>query len=175
MRGPSLGLDSGAVVVVPYDPRWPEIFRAEAARILAEVREPGLILEHTGSTSIPGLPAKPVLDILGGYHDSSTLPALIRGLQRAGYVHRGQQGIPGREFFRRGDPRSYHLHLTQVGSNFWIDHMTFRDQLRDHAELRDAYGELKLLLAERHPRDREAYIEGKTAFVLRVLRDARSR
>ena len=165
----SLGLESGTVRLVPYDERWPGLFQAEAARIVATLAPLELVVEHTGSTAVPGLTAKPVLDILAGYKDPAILLALITGLQRAGYLHRGPQGIPDREFFRRGNPRSYHLHLTQVGSQFWSNHLSFRDHLRTDSALRDSYAALKLQLAARHPNDREAYIEGKSEFVRAVL------
>ena len=165
----SLGLESGVVRVVPYDPQWPALFRAESSRIGLALVPLSLELDHTGSTAVPGLAAKPVLDILAGYVDASLLPDLIAGLQSAGYEHRGNQGIPERQFFRRGHPRSYHVHLTQVGSQFWRDHQMFRDRLREHAALRQAYAALKRELAARHPRDREAYIEGKGSFVRDVL------
>jgi GrpB-like predicted nucleotidyltransferase (UPF0157 family) len=172
---PALGLQSGTVVVVPYDPRWRELFVEEVGRIRAGLGAIDLVLEHTGSTAIPGLAAKPILDMLAGYHASTALPDLIYALQEAGYQHRGPQGIPEREFFRRGDPRSYHLHLTRIGSAFWSDHLAFRDRLRADPALRDEYAALKTELAGRHPRDREAYIEGKTAFVRRVLALAQGR
>jgi GrpB-like predicted nucleotidyltransferase (UPF0157 family) len=98
------------------------------------------------------------------------VPAYIGVLKAAGYVHRGEQGIPGREFFRRGIPRSYHLHLTAIDSAFWRDHLTFRDRLRADEDLRDAYAALKRELAARYPRDREAYIAAKEPFVKEVLR-----
>ena len=133
-----------------------------------------LALEHTGSTAVPGLAAKPIIDILAGLESENARAAAIAALQRAGYSHRGEQGIPGRDFFRRGEPRQYHVHLTLVGSAFWDDHRTFRDWLRTHAAVAMEYAALKQQLAERHPADREAYIAGKTAFVERVLRAARS-
>ena len=85
-------------------------------------------------------------------------------------MHRGEQGIPGREFFRRGNPRAYHLHLTAIDSTFWRDHLAFRDRLRADNSLRDAYAALKRDLAARFPRDREAYIEAKGPFVSDVVR-----
>ena len=91
-------------------------------------------------------------------------------LTAAGYVHRGDQGIPGREFFRRGNPRAYHLHLTAIDSPFWREHLTFRNRLRADEALRDAYAALKHDLAARFPRDREAYIEAKGSFVNDILR-----
>ena len=174
---PSLGLESGVVRLVPYDRAWAALFVAEAARlraIVADSRLDALVLEHMGSTAVPGLCAKPILDILVGAPEGASPGSYIDPLERAGYVHRGPQGIPGREFFRRGEPRAYHVHLTRVGSTFWCDHLLFRDFLRAHADVRDEYGRLKQSLAARHPRDREAYIEAKGPFVRDVLRLARN-
>ena len=164
-----LGLESGIVRVAPYDQAWPRLFAAESARLHDALGGLPLVLEHTGSTSVPGLPAKPVLDILAGVAAHDPLAPYVAALVDAGYVHRGEQGIPGREFFRRGEPRAYHIHLTHVGSSFWRDHLAFRDYLRAHAEVRDEYARLKQELAVRFPADREAYIEHKGPFVRRVL------
>jgi GrpB-like predicted nucleotidyltransferase (UPF0157 family) len=165
-----LGLESGVVRLVEYDPAWPELFRLETVRIAGALAPLTLRLEHVGSTAVPGLAAKPVLDILADYDGSVDLPAIIAGLQRAEYLHRGEQGIPGREFFRRGQPRSYHVHLTAVGGDFWREHLDFRALLRSDPQTRDAYAALKRDLASRFPRNREAYIEGKTPFVREALR-----
>jgi GrpB-like predicted nucleotidyltransferase (UPF0157 family) len=170
----SLGLESGTVRVVPYDSKWPTLFAAEAEALRQRFALEGLplVIEHTGSTAVPGLPAKPILDILAGYPPGAALPPYISALTGAGYVHRGEQEIPGRDFFRRGNPRAYHLHLTAIDSAFWRDHLAFRDHLRADNTLRDAYGALKRDLAARFPRDREAYIAAKESFVNEVLRDA---
>jgi GrpB-like predicted nucleotidyltransferase (UPF0157 family) len=171
-----LGLESGRVRLAPYSDAWPALYAAEIAR-MTQVLEVGgvrLVFEHTGSTAVPGLAAKPIIDILAGLTDEKGRNAAIAALQSAGYVHRGEQEIPGRDFFRRGDPRQYHVHLTRVGSAFWHDHRTFRDWLRTHADAAAAYMALKRDLAARFPADREAYIEGKTAFVEGVLREARA-
>ena len=165
-----LGLESGIVRLVDYDPRWPALFQAEAARLDSVVAPLSITLQHIGSTAIPGLCAKPVLDILAGYDDPARLEDSIAALAAAGYVHRGERGIPGREFFRRGTPRAYHIHLARRGGAFWQDHLRFRDALRADATLRDGYARVKRELAAQFPTDREAYIEGKTSFVLDVLR-----
>lgn len=167
----TLGLESGIVRLEPYDPAWPDLFAAEADRLQKLFAAAGLVVtvEHTGSTAIPGLAAKPILDILGGYPERTPVTEYINVLTAAGYVHRGEQGIPGREFFRRGNPRSYHLHLTPIDSRFWLDHLTFRNRLRADKALRDAYAALKHDLAARFPRDREAYIEAKGPFVNGIL------
>ena len=167
----SLGLASGTVRVVPYDSTWPAHFAAEAEELRQrfEVAGLALVLEHTGSTAVPGLAAKPILDILAGYPAEADLAAYIGVLTEAGYTHRGEQEIPGREFFRRGNPRAYHVHLTAIESGFWRDHLTFRDRLRSDDALRDAYAALKRDLAARFTRDREAYIGAKASFVNEVL------
>jgi GrpB-like predicted nucleotidyltransferase (UPF0157 family) len=166
-----LGLASGTVRVVPYDPAWPDLYSAEAGRITAVLRRNGLdiALEHTGSTAVPGLAAKPVLDILAARTTAVPREVAISAIKTAGYQYRGDQGIEDRDFFRRGDPRQYHLHLTLDGSSFWHDHRAFRDYLRTHPETASEYARLKLDLAARFPNDRESYIEGKTAFVRAVL------
>jgi len=134
-----------------------------------------IVIEHTGSTAVPGLAAKPILDILAGYPQGEDVSPYIRTFVEAGYVHRGEQEIPGREFFRRGDPRAYHVHLTTIGSDFWKDHLAFRDSLRADSSLRDRYAALKQELATQFPRDRESYISGKESFVKEVLANSASR
>lgn len=171
-----LGLESGRVRLVPYSDTWPALYAAEIARItqLLEAAGVRLVFEHTGSTAVPGLAAKPIIDILAGLADEEGRDAAIAALQAAGYTHRGEQEIPGRDFFRRGDPRQYHVHLARVDSSFWHDHRTFRDWLRTHPDAAAAYMALKRELAARFPADREAYINGKTAFVMGVLQEART-
>lgn len=170
-----LGLESGVVRLVPYDPAWPDLYAAEVARLEPILRSHGVALsfEHTGSTAIPGMAAKPVLDILAGRRSDAERATAIVALQAGGYIHRGEQEIPGRDFFRRGDPRQYHIHLAAIESAFWRDHRTFRDYLRAHPDAAAAYETLKRELAARHPRDRERYVDGKAAFVQAILEAAR--
>jgi GrpB-like predicted nucleotidyltransferase (UPF0157 family) len=166
-----LGLESGTVRVVPYDPVWADLYGAESARLATFLAAHGVsvVIEHTGSTAVPGLAAKPIIDILAGRHDDGRRDRYIAALEAAGYSYRGEQGIPGRDFFRRGEPRKYHVHLTRIGSPFWKEHLAFREYLRAHPEASAAYATLKHELAARHPRDREAYIDGKTEFVREIL------
>jgi GrpB-like predicted nucleotidyltransferase (UPF0157 family) len=171
-----LGLESGVVCVVPYNSAWPELFRLEREAIDAALRKNGIIaaIEHIGSTSVPGLAAKPILDTLVGVDDASDFAKAITTVQEAGYIYRGEQGISGRHFFRRGIPRQYHIHLIVRDSELWRDYLSFRDHLRAHSRRAKEYSELKYALAERYPRDRESYIEAKTDFVKRVLKEASS-
>jgi GrpB-like predicted nucleotidyltransferase (UPF0157 family) len=172
-----LGLESGIVRVMPYDSRWVGLFAQEAERIRESLAAANLVvvIEHMGSTAVPGLSAKPIVDILAGWHHVEELSRLIAALQDVGYTYRGEQGIPGRQFFRRGDPRQYHLHLAQFRGSFWQDHLAFRDLLRADDGVAGAYASLKDMLAQKYPRDRQAYIDGKTAFVHEMLRQAKAR
>jgi GrpB-like predicted nucleotidyltransferase (UPF0157 family) len=165
----SLGLPDKQVLVVPYDPAWPTLFVAERDRLTAALAGLPMQVEHMGSTAVPGLAAKPILDLLAGYPAGADVAPYIEAMVRAGYVHRGPQGIPGREFFRRGQPRAYHLHMAEAGGDFWRAHLAFRDALRAAPALRDAYAALKHELAARYPNDRPSYIDGKTEFVLQVV------
>ena len=167
----SLGLESGEVRVVPYDRAWPELYAAEIARLetILLPRGVSLVFEHTGSTAVPGLAAKPVLDILAAPRVEAKRAPIIAALQAAGYSYRDEQGVAGRDFFRRGVPRQYHIHLTSLNSAFWRDHLTFRDYLRSHPDAAADYAALKLELAAKYPRDREAYIDGKAPFVDAIL------
>jgi GrpB-like predicted nucleotidyltransferase (UPF0157 family) len=166
-----LGLHAGTVRVVPYNLEWPELFAAERQRLehVLAAHSLSLAIEHTGSTAVVGLSAKPVLDILAGWTSEDQRHSAITALQTAGYAYRGEQGIPERDFFRRGEPRQYHVHLARIDSRFWKEHRAFRDYLRTHDDVAAAYGALKRALAERYSNDRAAYIEGKTAFVEDVL------
>jgi GrpB-like predicted nucleotidyltransferase (UPF0157 family) len=168
MHPEPLGLESKTVRVVDYDARWPALFVAEAGRIAEFVSSAGLpplVLEHVGSTAVPGLAAKPILDIAAGRKPDSPATLYLPALEAAGYTYRGDGGLPGRDFFRRGEPRTHHVHLVEYGGPHWRRYLVFRDALRSDPDLLKAYEHLKHGLAARHPHDREAYIHGKTAFV----------
>ncbi len=169
-----LGLEAGAVRLVEYDPRWPALFAAERQRILEQGSALELRLEHVGGTSIPGMCAKPVLDIAAGRPRGSSAADYVAALEQAGYEHRGERGVPGRLFFCRGRPRAYHVHLVEEDGPLWRDYLAFRDHLRADAEAARLFGELKRVLAVRFPRDREAYMTAKSAHVEDVLRRAQA-
>ncbi len=170
----SLGLESGTVRVVEYDERWPALFLAESQRLREACQPLPLHFEHVGSTAVPGLCAKPVLDILAGHPRGTSVDEYVAHLERAGYEHRGNAGIPDHQFFRRGQPRAYHIHLVEKGGRLWKEYLAFRDSLRANAAVARQYRDLKQALAARFPRDREAYIQGKAAFVAEVIRHPRS-
>jgi GrpB-like predicted nucleotidyltransferase (UPF0157 family) len=171
---PPLGLEPGVVRLVEYDERWPALFAVELQRIAWECGTLPLRLEHIGSTAIAGMCAKPVLDIVAGRPQARSVSDYAAALKRAGFTHRGERGVPGREFFCKGDPRAYHLHLVEADGPLWKDYLSFRDYLRAHAEAAGEFAALKRLLAARFAGDREAYMHAKSARVLEILRLARA-
>jgi GrpB-like predicted nucleotidyltransferase (UPF0157 family) len=171
----SLGLEPGVVRLVEYDALWPALFAAERRRIRDQWGTlPALSLEHVGGTSIPGMCAKPVLDMAAGQPRGASTKDYVAALERAGYEHRGERGVPGRQFFRRGQPKAYHVHLVEEGSPLWRDYVAFRDYLRAHAEAARRFADLKRGLAVRFPEDREAYTNAKSPHILEILRLAGS-
>jgi GrpB-like predicted nucleotidyltransferase (UPF0157 family) len=166
----ALGLEPGVVRLAEYDDRWPALFIAEQGRIREHCDSLTVRLEHVGGTSIPGMCAKPILDIAAGRPGGSSTRDYVAAFARAGYEHRGERGVPGREYFRRGQPRAYHLHLVEEGGPLWCGYLAVRDYLRAHAEDARRFAELKRRLAARFPDDREAYMHAKSAHVRDILR-----
>ena len=160
------------VVIVPYSAEWPRLFATEADRIRRALALPGLPIEHIGSTSVPGLAAKPIVDLAVQVPDPvGAVPAL----QRLGYVARGEFGLPGRQFFTLGDPVTVHAHLVAPGSPHWSAWVLFRDAIRRDATLCDRYETLKRELAVRHAGNRPAYTAAKSDFINRVVEAERAR
>lgn len=171
-----LGLTSGTVTVIPYDARWVALFD-EASLELASALGPAILaVHHVGSTSVPGLHAKPILDILVSIPDFPRGLALVPRLASLGYEFRPTEEIPDRHYFRRlrGNVRTHHLSLAEPSSHHHRVTIAFRDALRASPSLVAEYGALKLRLARKFPRDRQAYIDGKTEFVTRVLAESPS-
>lgn len=168
-----IGLVRGHVELAPYDPEWRRCFEAEKARLQAAIGPYVLEIQHVGSTSIPGMLAKPILDIAVAVASFEAARVCIPPIEELGYEYRGENGIPRRHFFVKGDPRTHHLHVNELGSVAWENHVLFRDALIRDPVLAEAYAALKVDLARRYPTDREAYTEGKALFIQRVLAQAR--
>jgi GrpB-like predicted nucleotidyltransferase (UPF0157 family) len=170
----AIGLERKRVRLVQYDARWPELFAAEEALIRRVLHGVRCDIEHIGSTAVPGLDAKPVLDVMLGLASLRAPMAVLTALANAGgYDHRRDDPLPDRLFFAKEshDLRTHNLSVCALGSRFWTDHLRFRDALRADAELRRAYSSLKHALAARYPNDRIAYTDGKNAFVASALAD----
>ena len=162
------------VRVVPYDPAWPALFEAERVRLL-EVLAPWLAgpIEHVGSTAVPGLIAKPVIDIMAGVRSLDASRGAIAEVERLQYQYWPYRCDVMHWFCKPGASfRTHHLHLVPHGSPAWQERIAFRDCLRDDATVAAKYAELKDDLARRYRRDREAYTEAKGPFIADVLKRA---
>ncbi len=171
-----LGCERHLVKLVPHQASWAELFRQEAERLRAALGDPVVRIEHVGSTSIPGVDAKPILDIVVAVWDMSEVVAFEQAVRPLDYLHQAENDQPGRLYFpkRLPDDRStHHLNITELDTECWFTHVAFRDYLREHPEACEEYRTLKLGLARRHPSDRVAYQEGKGPFIEHVLTLAR--
>lgn len=157
---------SDPIVVEEYDPRWPSRFLAWRNRLATELGPVAVRIEHIGSTAVPGLAAKPVVDILVAVPDVEDEAAFVPAIERAGVALRSRE--VGHRYFRPAGhrPRDVQVHVWSSGSEGERSHLLFRDFLRADRETRDAYAALKRSLAQRYRDDRIAYNEGKTAFIL---------
>ena len=151
------------VVVVPPDCGWRDAFEAEAARLRSILGENLVEIHQIGSTAIPSIAAKPIIDILPVVREIDRVDALAA----AGYRAWGEFGLPGRRYFTREEngKRTHNVHLYAVGNPEITRHLAFRDYMNAHPEEARAYGRLKEKLAREFPSDFEAYMDGKHAFV----------
>jgi GrpB-like predicted nucleotidyltransferase (UPF0157 family) len=167
-------MSEAAIHLASYDDSWPEQFERER-QLLARVLQPWLVgsIEHVGSTAVPGLVAKPVIDIMAGVAGLEESRDAFVAAAGAGY-----QYAPYRtevmHWFCKPDfsHRTHHLHLVPYESALWKERIAFRDYLRAHAEVAAEYAALKTELAEAHRHDREAYTDAKSPFVARIVRAA---
>jgi GrpB-like predicted nucleotidyltransferase (UPF0157 family) len=157
---------------------WAPAFELERARLEALVPGSFVAIEHIGSTAVPGLVAKPIVDILAGVASLDGVGSLIDRLCENGYTTSAEfnASLHDRKWLMRwrDGRRTHHLHIVAHAGAPWIDRLVFRDALRGDAELARRYAELKIALAARHQADREACTDAKVAFVLAVTQAARS-
>lgn len=162
------------VVVTQYNNAWDRMFVEEAAGIRAVLADELVEIHHIGSTSVPGLKAKPIIDIMPVVKNIERIDSYNEQMTALGYECMGELGMKGRRYFRKGgDNRTHQVHIFQEGNQEDIlRHLAVRDYLRTHAEEMMQYGELKETLAEQFPTDIEAYMDGKDAFVKELERKA---
>ena len=155
------------VSVVPHDPAWAEAFRLAEAELIGAFAPEPVVVHHIGSTSVPGLWSKPVIDILIEVAALAAAEQATPRLEALGYGAKGEYGIAGRRYFSRpasGRSLKVHLHAFAVGHEGIRRHLAFRDYLRAHPAIAGDYGELKRDLATRHADDRDRYQTEKAAF-----------
>ena len=163
------------VNVVAHNPAWKDAFEVEAAQLIRVLADLVVAVHHIGSTAIPGICAKPIIDILLEVEDIGRLDLETAKLEAAGYEAKGEFGIPGRRYFRKDDGRgvrTHQVHAFQTGDGHVDRHLAFRDYMIAHPESARAYGALKQLLAREHPDDIDAYMDGKDSYIKEQERNA---
>lgn len=161
-----------SIEISEYDASWPRMFEDLARRVRASLGCLVLRVEHIGSTAVPGLPAKAIIDLDVVIESAAELPLAIARLADIGYAHEGELGIPDRHAFvwPAGEAR-HHLYLLAEGAAELDRHIALRNALRQDRDLRDRYAKLKRELSESCSSDRAVYTRGKSAFIESVLRE----
>jgi len=164
----------GKIVIVDYDPQWPTLYKKEREEILNVIGNIALEIEHIGSTAVQGLGAKPIIDIMVAVSHLNDAEKCLEPLRNIGYeyVPEHEEEIPERRFFNKGRPpeeQHYHLHMVEIGSEFWKRHLLFRDYLRTNPNVAQRYNQLKKELASKYGSNREAYTKAKTSFIQSVV------
>ena len=163
------------IEVVPHDPDWSNQFKTEADKLGAILGQEVVAIHHIGSTAIPDIQAKPIIDVLVEVRDVEKVDGFNTEMTRQGYRPQGEFGIPGRRFFVKGpdEARTHHVHAFQTGYPEVARHVDFRDYMIAHPEEARAYSRLKETLAQRFPHDIEGYIAGKDGFIKDIDRKAK--
>jgi GrpB-like predicted nucleotidyltransferase (UPF0157 family) len=155
-----------------YNNAWPDVFNIEKEMLHTAIGQNNLVIEHIGSTAIPGLSAKPIIDIMVGLQDYVIAGDLVQGMSHLGYKYMAkyEDAIPDRKFFLKssGGERSHHVHMVQLNEEYWDRHMFFRNHLRGNEITRNAYQDLKTRLSNLDWKDRNQYALGKAAFIKAV-------
>lgn len=168
----SIGLRRGTVELKAYDPQWSALFDDEKKRLLEVFGDRIIAIEHIGSTSIPGISAKPIIDINVAVKLLDRIDDFISELPQMGYEYMPQRRFHDRQFFPKGsrERRTHHLNLTERASKSgWEDHLTFRNYLRDNEDARKDYETLKKKLAAEFSENREEYTRQKSNFIQSII------
>ncbi|WP_061860146.1 GrpB family protein [Priestia megaterium] len=163
------------VVIEKYTSSWALSFKEEQKFLRGIMSNKAISIEHIGSTSVKGLGAKPILDIMVGVRNLEEVDDFIEPLSNIGYEHVFHREFPNRRFFRKGLWRAgtHHLHIYKYESEEWNNNILFRDYLRKYTDIRDQYNQLKLKLAQKYTFDRVAYTEAKAPFITDVIQKAK--
>lgn len=165
----TIGLSRNHVQLLDHQAEWSSLFTNETGSIRAALNSPSLTVEHIGSTAIPGIYAKPIVDIAIPYTATEEAKKYTPLLEKIGYIYKGEEGVVGRFFYVKGseEKRSFYLHL--VSPDEFNRLISFRDALRSNPQLAKEYSELKQELAEKFTNDRKSYTQAKSQFIARIL------
>jgi len=157
------------VIVTAYNQDWKNQFESAAAEIRKVLGEECLAVHHIGSTSVQGMAAKPVIDLMPVVRDIKLIDGFNEEMAKLGFIAKGENGLPGRRYFQKGgDERTHHVHIYQEGNKEIARHLAFRNYLRENPRIAEEYGTLKKKLAKEYPYEIEKYIEGKEPLVVQI-------
>lgn len=160
---------SSSIEVVPYNSNWPTMFEQESALIQQALGANCILIHHIGSTSVPGLPAKPIIDMLPVVKNILEVDKATKAMESLGYVVKGEYGIAFRRYFQKGrNSRTHNVHVYEEGDPEINRYLKFRDWMRSHEDEARAYGNLKVELAAKFPHDILQYCNGKDTFVASI-------
>ncbi|PEX82623.1 GrpB family protein [Bacillus cereus] len=163
-----LGLPFGKVFLVPWTEEWEIEFIKEKQLIEEQIGEHILAIHHIGSTSIPHLSAKPIIDIAIELKDFKNGLKCIPRLKQLHYTYR-KDVLPERYYFNKGEPRTHQIHMYEQRNTYLIEQLSFRDYLKDHKTARMQYEQLKIQLSQTNPNNKHKYAEDKTSFIKYIL------
>ena len=162
------------ITLTSHNPTWPQQFEAEATTLTSIFGQNLSAIHHIGSTAVPGIQAKPIIDMMPIVWDIEQVDGLNEAMTECGYIHRGEHGIPGRRYFRKGSDQhhTHHIHVFQTGHPDIARHLLFRDYLRTYPDKAQAYDQLKTELAQQYRNDTVAYTAGKSDFIQTLDQEA---
>lgn len=171
----SIGLKRGTVELHEHNQNWSDVFEQEKLLLLNTFPDQIVEISHGGSTAIPNIPAKPIIDMFMAIPDLARAEDYREKLEALGYHYRGEEGAPGRILYAKGDEdnRTHHLNLVERGNDQWNAHILLREYYLAHPEVAQQYADLKTSLAKQYPDDRRAYGAGKKNFISNVIEKAR--
>jgi len=170
-----IGLERGKVNLLFYNSKWKELYKREEELLYSSIGNYVLDIQHIGSTSIPGILAKPIIDIAVGLKSLDLVKKIIKPLKSIGYQYLGEKGVTNRHFFVKGieKNRTHYLHVEKLGSKNWKNHILFRDYLLKNKEAAKEYSQLKRELALKYKNDRDAYLTEKESFIQKIIKRAK--
>ena len=173
--GGNIGLRRGTVALAKYDPWWPQEFEREKRKLQQLLQAAVIDIQHVGSTSVPNLAAKPIIDVMVGIRSLSGVTRLRGKLERTGYEYRANGSDNTQVLFAKGaeERRTHYIHITEYRGSFWNDHLLFRDYMRGNPDEAGLYEQSKRVLAAQHATDREGYTAGKRAYIDIVVAKAK--
>ena len=167
-----LGLKRGTVKLTANHRQWGKLYKTEKKKILLELKDLDVVIEHVGSTAVAGIMAKPIIDMMLGINNIKQNKLIYKKLVEIDYEDRGAQEVRGRRLFVKGpeEKRTHYLHITKTDSKFWKEHIIFRDYLKKDKKVRDEYNKLKIELAKKYSDNRKLYTEGKSNFIEKIIK-----